>query len=103
MRSASPSLMVRNTTPESRYRPLTGHRCYDPRPFLSRHRTLSVRWRDKNELHRAEAPVAVLEVGDGVEEVLAAEVGPEHVGEVQLRVRHLPQQIVRDAGLPRRA
>ena len=51
----------------------------------------------------AEAAFALLELGDRVEEVLAAEVGPEHVGEARARVRELPEQVVRDPELARRA
>ena len=51
----------------------------------------------------AEAPIAALVLADRVEEVLAAEVGPQHVGEHQLAVGELPQQEVRDAVLTRGA
>src|SRR4051794_11539156 len=50
-----------------------------------------------------EASIAALEFAHRVEEVLAAEVGPQHVGEDELRVRALPQQVVGDPVLPRRA
>src|SRR5215203_3174325 len=47
----------------------------------------------------AEAPLTLLEVADGLEQVLTREVGPEHGGEPQLRVRELPEQEVRRAHL----
>jgi len=40
----------------------------------------------------AEAAFALLELGDRVEEVLAPEVGPEHIGEAELRVRELQRR-----------
>jgi len=45
---------------------------------------------------RAEAPIAALVLPDRGEEVGAAKVGPEDVGEDQLGVGELPQQEVRD-------
>ena len=50
-------------------------------------------------LHGAEAALPLLELLDRAEEVLAAEVGPQHVREAQLGVCDLPEQIVRDAML----
>src|SRR5271165_3087872 len=47
--------------------------------------------------------LAALVLGDGLEEVLAPEVGPQDVGEHELRVGQLPQEEVRDAVLARRA
>ena len=44
-----------------------------------------------------------LVLADRFEEVLAPEVGPQHVGEHELAVGQLPQQEVRDAVLARRA
>ena len=51
----------------------------------------------------AEAALAALVLAHRVEEVLAAEVGPQHVGEDELAVGQLPQQEVGDAVLARRA
>src|SRR5581483_12435358 len=79
MRSASPSRIVRSTTPWSRYSDIG------------------------LALHRPEAAVAALELAHRFEEVLAPEVGPQHVGEHQLAVGQLPQQEVGDAELARRA
>ena len=45
----------------------------------------------------AEAALAVLVVGDGFEEVEAAEVGPEAVGDEDLGVGDLPEEEVGDA------
>jgi hypothetical protein len=51
----------------------------------------------------AEAALALLVVLDGLQQVDAAEVGPEAVGDEDLRVGDLPQQEVRDALLARGA
>src|SRR5512147_170933 len=50
----------------------------------------------------AEAPASMLEVMDRLVEVLAAEIGPERVGDPELGVRRLPEEEVRDAELPAR-
>ena len=47
----------------------------------------------------AEAALAALELGDRVEQVVAAEVGPADVGEHELRVGGLPDEEVRGAGV----
>src|SRR6188508_3124932 len=47
----------------------------------------------------AEAPVARLICGEGLEEIVLAEVGPERVREVHLRVGSRPQKEVADAEL----
>ena len=47
----------------------------------------------------AVAALARLEVDDRLEEIAAAEIGPEHFGDVDLRVGDLPEQEVRDAQL----
>src|SRR5881628_1761301 len=49
-----------------------------------------------------EPPIALLEIAEGLEEVLLVEVRPVHRGEPQLRVRGLPQEEVRDAVLASR-
>ena len=49
------------------------------------------------------ATLALLVVGDGLEQVLAPEVRPEHVGHPDLRVGDLPEQEVRDPHLAARA
>src|SRR5687768_5298211 len=49
----------------------------------------------------SEPPLALLVVPDRLEQVLAAEVGPEHGREPELGVGRLPHQEVRDAHLPR--
>ena len=59
--------------------------------------------RAQPSVEAAEAPVPALVLAHRVEEVLTAEVGPEHVGEHQLAVGQLPQQEVGDAVLARRA
>ena len=53
-------------------------------------------WRDcsRRRRHPPEAAVAALKVQNGLEQVAAGEVGPEHGGHVELRVRHLPEQEV---------
>ena len=51
----------------------------------------------------AEAAFAALEVGDGFEQMDAAEVGPEALGDEDLGVGDLPQKIVGDAHLARGA
>src|SRR5262249_60100421 len=51
----------------------------------------------------AVAPLALLVVEDGLEEVLPPEVGPENVRDPDLGVRDLPQQEVRDPHLAARA
>src|SRR4051794_26281178 len=53
--------------------------------------------------HAAEAPLAVLEVEDRLEQLAPAEVRPEDARDEELRVGELPEQEVRDAHLPRRA
>src|SRR5436190_4983516 len=89
IRSASPSLIARSTTPSSRYKP----------GMLRRLRSTTPSSRETNgsgsKSDRAEPSVEALELLDGAEEMLTPEVGPQHIGEVQLRVRELPQQIVR--------
>src|SRR5437764_13250832 len=50
-----------------------------------------------------ETPVASLELAHRLEQMLSAEVGPQHVGEDELAVGELPQQEVRDPKLARRA
>src|SRR3954454_8138122 len=52
-------------------------------------------------LDRPEATGPTLVLADRREEVLAAEVGPQHIGENELRVGELPEQVVGDAVLPR--
>ena len=47
----------------------------------------------------AEPAVPALELADGLEQVLSAEVGPQHVGEHQLAVGQLPEQEVGDPEL----
>jgi len=47
-----------------------------------------------------EASLALLVLLHGLEEVLAAKVRPQHVGEDQFGVRHLPEQEIRDPVLP---
>src|SRR5579883_1007682 len=56
--------------------------------------TLRLRRRDVPE-----APLALLVARDGGVELRRAEVGPEHVGEVELRVREPIEEEVRDAPL----
>src|SRR5581483_937767 len=51
----------------------------------------------------AEAPLARLELAQRFEEVALAKVRPERLGDVDLRVRHLPEQEVRQADLAARA
>src|SRR6266550_1142426 len=69
-----------------------------PSSFILRpvrfHPHLRVGW-----LYAAVAALARLEVDDGLEQVAAAEIGPEHFGDVNLGVRDLPQQEIRDAQL----
>ena len=50
----------------------------------------------------AEAALATLEVFDGEEELAVAEVRPEDLREVELRVRALPEEEIRDAALAAR-
>src|SRR5438067_9873626 len=50
-----------------------------------------------------EAPLAALEREHRLEQLASAEVGPQHARDVELRVRDLPQQEVRDPLLARRA
>jgi len=45
----------------------------------------------------AETAVAALVVGDGLEKMSAAEVGPEAISDVDLRVGDLPEEEVGDA------
>src|SRR5439155_3913799 len=47
-----------------------------------------------------ETPAPVLEVMDRLVEVLPAKVGPQGVGDPELRVRGLPEEKIRDAELP---
>ena len=47
--------------------------------------------------------VASLEVEQRAQQIVAVEVGPQHIGAVELGVGDLPQQEVRDAQLARRA
>src|SRR5690606_8625399 len=47
----------------------------------------------------SEATIAALEIEDGVVELVAVEVRPEHRGHIQLGVRHLPEQEVADPHL----
>src|SRR5258706_3713060 len=50
--------------------------------------------------HAAIPALALLELGDRLEEMPRAEVRPENGRDVDLRVGDLPEQIVRDAHLP---
>src|SRR4051812_40411875 len=54
-------------------------------------------------VHPPEAALAALVVGDGLEQVPAAEVRPQRVGDPQLRVGELPQHEVREPHLAARA
>src|ERR1051325_4201743 len=47
----------------------------------------------------AVAPLALLEVDDGLEEMPTAKIGPQHLRHVDLGIRDLPQKKVRDAQL----
>src|SRR5664280_46032 len=47
--------------------------------------------------------LALLELGERLEEVPGPEIGPEHGRHVDLGVRDLPEQVVRDAHLAARA
>src|SRR5437764_8521812 len=80
MRSDSPSLIVRSTTPWSRYKPMD-------LPVSAR--------------SAAEAAIPPLELPHGVVQRLAREVGPQRVEEHELAVGQLPQEEVGDAVLPR--
>ena len=53
----------------------------------------------RHSLEAAEATVSLGVVLEGLEEPLAVEVRPQNVREVQLCVRRLPQQEVREASL----
>src|SRR2546422_1538537 len=50
----------------------------------------------------AKAPASALEVIHGLVEVLASEIGPEHVRDPELGIGELPEEEVRDAELPAR-
>src|SRR5206468_2168210 len=54
-------------------------------------------------MSRAAAALPRVKLGDGGGELRRAEVGPHRVGEIQLRVRALPQQEVRQSLLSARA
>ena len=51
----------------------------------------------------AVAAFAALEVGNGFEEMDAAEVGPEALGDEDFGVSDLPEQVIREAHLARSA
>ncbi len=46
---------------------------------------------------QAEAPFAHLVGGDRAQQIAFAEVGPQSIGKIELRVRHLIQEEIRDA------
>ena len=77
-----------------------GHRQHDQPP--EQHEAEDDR-RDPHVFTRPKRRSRPLVLGDGLEELLPAEVGPQHVGEHELRIGQLPQQEVRDAVLARRA
>src|SRR5450432_1270337 len=59
--------------------------------------------RRRRRADEPEASLATLVAADGGEEVALGEVGPEHVGEVQLGVGEAVEEEVRDAPLAARA
>src|SRR5919197_92267 len=76
-------------------RPLAATAGVEPIVQARRYGSDVVGRRSSDVVERAEAAVALLEVADGLEQVLPVEVGPQHRCEPQLRVGRLPQQEVR--------
>src|SRR5215471_7693832 len=111
MRSASPSLIVRKTTPWSRYKAMFLLRrrklrlCEDDqrsrRPRAQSSYSGVIRGSPGSAVDGAEAPLPALVLPDRLEQVVAPEVRPQDVGEHQLGVGELPEEIVRDPELPR--
>src|SRR5436190_10896904 len=77
MRSASPSFHDRRTTPVSRYNAIAVTSAF-------------------GRVESTETPRPSLVLAHCVVEMVSAKVGPEDVGEDQLTVGQLPQQVVRD-------
>src|SRR5215467_9115434 len=69
-------------------------------PSFSRTRTLVT---SGVSIDAPKAAVPPLKVGHGLIEMPASEIGPQGVGDPELRVCHLPQQKVRQAHLAARA
>src|SRR5258706_8849892 len=90
--------MKRSPKPRNQYPPARA------RSTSRGRKTTALRTRSLNPLRgsarSAKSTAAALEVIDRLVEVLAAEVGPQHVRDPELRVRELPEQEVRDPELP---
>src|SRR3954463_13421791 len=87
---------AQNRRSRLRSRPVHASEAPIPAPLIADRRS---RLRSR-PVHASEAPIPALVLADGVEEVRTAEVGPENVGEHELGVRALPQQVIRDPVLP---
>src|SRR3954451_4048759 len=82
--------------------PSSAPRCDRPHPAGTCATPLRCRGRG-SPFDAPESAVAALELEDGLGEVVAAEVGPQDVGEDQLAIGQLPEKEVGDAVLARGA
>src|SRR4051812_28747163 len=87
-----PAPLIADRRSRLRSRPVHASEAPIPAPLIADRRS---RLRSR-PVHASEAPIPALVLADGVEEVRTAEVGPENVGEHELGVRALPQQVIRD-------